>query len=71
MVEHTKLEARVWLTPVQAVAYSGLGRARLYALLASGEIPSAKVGGTRHVRRRDIDQFMEQHMDRVRRGRRR
>ena len=56
------LESRVWLTPAQAVRYSGLGRARLYAFLADGTIPSAKVGSTRHVRRRDLDDFLEAHM---------
>ena len=63
MVENMEhLEARTWLSPAQAVAYTGLGRARLYALLADGKIPSAKVGSTRHIRRQDLDNFLQERM---------
>lgn len=63
MVENMEhLKARTWLSPAQAVAYTGLGRARLYAFLADGTIPSAKVGSTRHIRRQDLDAFLEQHI---------
>lgn len=56
------LESRTWLSPAQAALYSGLGRSRIYELLRSGEIPNARVGGTRHVRRADVDAYFEKHM---------
>jgi excisionase family DNA binding protein len=48
-----------WLSPADAIAYSGIGRTRFYGLLTSGAIPSAKVGRTRHIRKRDLDRFLE------------
>ena len=51
-----------WLTPAEAVEESGIGRTRLYRLLTSGEIPSEKLGRTRHIRRRDLDAFLEARM---------
>ena len=56
------LESRVWLTPAQAALYTGIGKSRIYELLRSGEIRNAKVGGSRHVRRTDLDDFMEKHV---------
>jgi excisionase family DNA binding protein len=55
-------EKPTWLTPAEAVKESGIGRTRLYGLLTSGEIPSAKLGRTRHIRRRDLDAFLEARM---------
>ena len=52
----------VWLTPAEAVEESGIGRTRLYAFLTSGALPSAKVGRTRHIRRRDLERFLEERM---------
>jgi excisionase family DNA binding protein len=51
-----------WLSSVDAIAYSGIGRTRFYGLLTSGAIPSAKVGRTRHIRKRDLDSFLEAQM---------
>jgi excisionase family DNA binding protein len=51
-----------WLTPAEAVEESGIGRTRLYRLLTSGEIPSAKLGRTRHIRRWDLNAFLEARM---------
>lgn len=51
-----------WLTPAEAVEESGIGRTRLYAFLTSGALPSAKIGRTRHIRRRDLDAFLEERM---------
>ncbi|MBX6765167.1 MAG: helix-turn-helix domain-containing protein [Rubrobacteraceae bacterium] len=53
---------RGWLSPEEAIVYTGIGRTRLYALLASGELPSAKLGRTRHIRRADLDAFLEARM---------
>lgn len=57
--ERDPLSAREWLSPQEAINYSGIGRTRFYRYLTSGEIPSAKLGRTRHVRRRDLDRFLE------------
>jgi excisionase family DNA binding protein len=51
-----------WLSPADAIAYAGIGRTRLYGLLTSGALPSAKVGRTRHIRKRDLDRFLEAQM---------
>jgi len=51
-----------WLTPAEAVEESGIGRTRLYGFLTSGALPSAKVGRTRHIRRQDLDRFLEERM---------
>ena len=51
-----------WLSPAEAIQYSGIGRTRFYRLLCSGEIPSAKLGRTRHIRKRDLDRFLEARM---------
>lgn len=51
-----------WLTPAEAVEESGIGRTRLYGFLTNGALPSAKIGRTRHIRRRDLDAFLEARM---------
>lgn len=51
-----------WLRPDQVVAYTGIARTRVYKLLADGSIRSVKVGRTRHIRRRDVDAFLESKM---------
>lgn len=51
-----------WLTPAEAVEESGIGRTRLYGFLTSGALPSAKIGRTRHIRRRDLHTFLEERM---------
>jgi excisionase family DNA binding protein len=56
--EATSVE-KGWLTPEQAVEYSGIGRTRLYRFLTTGELRSAKLGKTRHIRRSDLDEFLE------------
>lgn len=53
---------RGWLSPQEAIEYSGIGRTRFYRYLTSGEIPSAKLGRTRHIRRRDLDAFLEERI---------
>ncbi len=53
---------RGWFSPAEAIDYSGIGRTRFYRLLCSGEIPSAKLGRTRHIRKRDLDRFLEARM---------
>lgn len=42
---------------LDAVAYSGLSRSRLYELIRDGSIPSVQVGGRRLIMRQAIDEF--------------
>ena len=57
-----------WLKIPVAVSYSGLSRAKLYILLASGEIRSAsvrikgKVRGIRVIDRESIDEFLSNNV---------
>jgi len=57
-----------WMKVPAAVRYSGLSRARLYILLASGEIRSAsvrfkgKARGIRIVDRESIDEFLSSNL---------
>jgi len=57
-----------WLKVPAAVSYSGLSRAKLYILLASGEIRSAsvrikgKVRGVRVIDRESIDEFLSSNL---------
>jgi len=46
------------LNVAAAVAYSGVSRTRLYALMASGEVEAVKVGKRRLVLRESIDAFL-------------
>jgi hypothetical protein len=63
----TTLQPR-WLKVPVAVSYSGINRARLYTLLAEGQIKSASVRskgrfrGIRIIDRESIDQFIEKNV---------
>lgn len=62
MARHLKAVSREpeeWLRPHEIIERYGIKRTRLYELLRTGEIPSAKVGRTRHVRRSDLEEFMD------------
>jgi excisionase family DNA binding protein len=61
--KETGRAASAWLTPAEAVEESGIGRTRLYGFLTSGALQSAKIGRTRHIRRRDLDGFLEERMN--------
>jgi hypothetical protein len=68
IVENPEKLTPRWLRIGPAVAYSGLSRARLYILLASGEIRSASVRfkgkerGCRIIDRESIDQFLSSNL---------
>ena len=46
-----------------AVKYSGLSRTRLYELIQARELPSAKIGRRRIVRRVDLDALIDRAMN--------
>ena len=50
---------KVCFRPEEAATYLGIGRTRMYALLGEEEIRSVRVGRTRHIRRSDLDSYME------------
>lgn len=58
----TESKSPEWLRPDEITKRYGIGRTRLYALLRTGELPSAKVGRTRHVRVSDIEHFFDQRI---------
>lgn len=51
-----------WFRPEEAATYLGIGRTRMYALLGRDEIPSVRLGRTRHVRRTHLDDYMESRL---------
>ena len=57
-----RLAEKVWLTLAEAASYSGIGKTRLYGYVQSGELRAAKLGGTWHLRRSDVDLFLESKM---------
>ena len=61
--EKRRPQEKGWLTPEEAVGYSGIGRTRLYRYLIAGEVPSAKLGRTRHIKRADLDRSWSQRLD--------
>lgn len=42
----------------EVVARLGISRAKLYELLASGELRSVRIGGSRRIRNEDLDKFI-------------
>ncbi|WP_316205760.1 excisionase family DNA-binding protein [Bradyrhizobium sp. SZCCHNS1012] len=49
-----KIDERLAYSPLQAAELIGFSRSGFYLLLASGEIPSVKVGRKRLIRRADL-----------------
>ena len=48
--------------PDTAARIIGIGRTKIFALLRSGELPSLTIGGRRLVRHVDLNDFLEQQM---------
>jgi excisionase family DNA binding protein len=47
------------LTPEQAAAELGIGRTRMYTLIAEGEVDSVKVGRSRRVPRQALVEYID------------
>lgn len=45
-------------SPETAARLLGVGRSTVYALLASGEAPSIKIGRSRRIRRADLEAYV-------------
>lgn len=50
---------RLALSPAEAAQALGLSRTRIYELILSGEIPSAKIGRSRRIRHVDLEEYLE------------
>jgi excisionase family DNA binding protein len=49
----------VLLTPVEAAKQLRVGRSKLYELLASGQLRSVKIGGSRRISATALAEFVE------------
>lgn len=49
---------RLLLTPEEAAHALGIGRTKLYQLLADGFLPSVRIGGSRRISTAALDQFV-------------
>lgn len=50
---------KLLLTPQEAAELLGIGRSKVYELMASGVLRSVKVGRCRRIPRKAIDDFVE------------
>ncbi len=53
-----ELAADGFLTVHEAEVFSGLRKSKLYALMASGELPFARIGAARRIPRRALVEFL-------------
>jgi excisionase family DNA binding protein len=51
------------LSPKEVRQLLGLGRTYTYQLLATGAIPSVRIGRLRKVRRVDLEKFIEERLE--------
>jgi excisionase family DNA binding protein len=51
------------MSPDEVRQYLGLGRTYTYHLLATGAIPSVRIGRLRKVRRTDLEEFIEARLE--------
>jgi excisionase family DNA binding protein len=58
MDETTTVGAQLLLRPAEVAAALGIGRTKLYELIASGELRSVKVGGARRVSATALTEFV-------------
>lgn len=60
MAKKSNVVAPALLTVHEVAGYLGLGDARVWQMVAAGQIPSIKVGRARRVVRADLDRFIEE-----------
>jgi excisionase family DNA binding protein len=58
MDDTTNISERLLLRPAEAAARLGIGRTKLYELMASGELRSVKLGGARRVSATALAEFV-------------
>jgi excisionase family DNA binding protein len=52
------------LTVVDAARHLRISRSKVYELLASGELPSVRIGRNRRITMADLADFVENHLER-------
>ena len=55
----TELAQRLAVSPAEAARMAGIGRTKLYELIASNEIASLKLGSRRLIRVSEIEAFLD------------
>ena len=69
MLPNTQAEPTEYLmSPDEVRQFLGLGRTSMYQLLATGAIPSVRIGRLRNVRRTDVDKFVEARLEQGKHG---
>lgn len=58
-------EVREFLRPAELAPLLGVTPSRIYQLIAAGEIPSTRIGGSLRVPRRALDRWLELLADRA------
>ncbi|MEZ5961715.1 MAG: helix-turn-helix domain-containing protein [Hyphomonadaceae bacterium] len=49
------------VAPAEAARLAGIGRTRLYAAIASGDLPSLKLGARRLIKIADLESWLDRH----------
>ncbi|HWC36436.1 MAG TPA: helix-turn-helix domain-containing protein [Mycobacteriales bacterium] len=58
-LERTRAVAKLLLSPTEAARALGIGRSKLYELLAEGVVPSITIGTCRRIVASDLDAYIE------------
>jgi excisionase family DNA binding protein len=58
---------RLLLRPIEAAEAIGIGRSKIYALLASGELPSVRIGGSIRIPLDKLREWIDQQCQAARR----
>jgi len=53
------------MSPEELAEFLGVSRGYAYRILATGEIPCARIGRLRKVRRSDVDDFIEERLETI------
>jgi len=59
----TKLQERLLYRPIEAFELLGIGRSTGYALLASGALPSIKIGRSRRIPADSLKKWVEAQLE--------
>lgn len=49
------------VAPAEAARLAGIGRTRLYAAIANGDLPSLKLGARRLIKVADLEAWLDRH----------
>jgi excisionase family DNA binding protein len=63
-VRITEIERRAFFTPRTLAQYLALSERTVRSILASGRIPSYRVGGARRIDPADVDSYLARHRER-------